>query len=102
MAPHGRELSFHFKELITSLHKKKQGYQKIAATLNLSKSTVAKAVQHYQKYGTIKSVNRRSGRPRKLTTRLNLYVTREVSQNPRKKPIIEQTYMVGDFAGVLF
>ena len=84
MAPHGRELSFDFKELITSIHKKKQSYQKIAATLNLSKSTVAKAVQHNQKYGTIKSVNKHPGLPRKLTTRLDRYITREVSQNPRK------------------
>ena len=45
---------------------------------------MAKVVQHYQKFGTIKSVNKRSGRPRKLTSRLDRYVTREVSQNPRK------------------
>ena len=35
-------------------------------------------------FGTIKSVNKRSGRPGKLTSRLDRYVTREVSQNPRK------------------
>ena len=84
MAPHGKELSLDIKKSIIYLHKNKQGYQKIATTLNLSKSTVAKVVQHYQKFGTIKSVNKRSGRPRKLTARLDRYVTREVSQKPRK------------------
>ena len=45
---------------------------------------MAKVVQHYRKFGTIKSVNKRSGRPRKLTSRFDRYATREVSQNPRK------------------
>ena len=73
MAPHGKELSLDIKKSIIYSHKNKQGYQKIATTLNLSK-----------KFGTIKSVNRRSGRPRKLTARLDRYVTREVSQKPGK------------------
>ena len=79
MAPHGRELSLDIKKSIISLHKKKQCYQKIpvAATLNLSKSTVAKVVQHYQEFGTIKSVNKRY-------VMVDRYVTREVSQNPKK------------------
>ena len=84
MAPHGKELSLDFKKSIISLHTKKQGYQKIATTLNLSKNTMAKVVQHYQKYGTIKSVNRRSGRPHKLKISLDRYITKGVSQNPRK------------------
>ena len=45
---------------------------------------MAKVVQHHKKCGTIKSVNRRSGRPCKLTTGLDPNVTREVLQNPRK------------------
>ena len=67
MAPCGKELSLDFKELIISLHKNE------TTTLNLSKSTGAKVVQHYQKYGTIILVHRRSERPRKL-----------VSQNKKK------------------
>ena len=53
MAPHGKELSLDIKKSIIYLHKNKQGYQKIATTLNLSKTTVVKVVQHYQKFGTI-------------------------------------------------
>ena len=54
---HGRELSLDITKLIISLHEKKQGSQKIATTLSFNKNTVAKVVQHYQKYGRIKQVN---------------------------------------------
>ena len=84
MALHGRKLSLDIKKSIIFLHKKKQAYKKIPTTLNLSESTVAKVVQHYQKFDTIKSINKRSGGPRNLTTRLDRYVTRDVSQKPRK------------------
>ncbi len=42
MAPHGKELSEDLKKNIVALHKDGVGYKKIAKTLKLSCSTVAK------------------------------------------------------------
>ncbi len=42
MAPHGKELSGNLKKIIVALHKDGVGYKKIAKTLKLSCSTVAK------------------------------------------------------------
>ena len=84
MAPHGKELSLDLKKTIILMHQDKQGYIKIANTLKLSKSTVAKIVQKYKKTGTLVAVNGRSGRPRKLTVQSERYVTRVVDQNPRE------------------
>ena len=48
MAPHGKELLLDLKQTVISLHQDKQGYNKIAKTLKLSKYTVAKVVQKYK------------------------------------------------------
>ncbi len=45
MAPHGKELSEDLKKMIVALHKDGVGYKKIAKTLKLSSSTVAKTIQ---------------------------------------------------------
>ncbi len=42
MAPHGKELSEGLKKKIVALHKEDRGNKKIAKTLKLSCSTVAK------------------------------------------------------------
>ncbi len=42
MAPHGKELSEDLKKRIVALHKDGVGYKKIAKTLKLSCSTVAR------------------------------------------------------------
>ncbi|CAI9542108.1 unnamed protein product, partial [Staurois parvus] len=42
MAPHGKELSKELKKRIVALHKDGLGYKKIAKTLKLSCSTVAR------------------------------------------------------------
>ncbi len=45
MAPHGKELTEDLKKIIVALHKDGVGYKKIAKTLKLSCSTVAKTIQ---------------------------------------------------------
>ena len=51
MAPHGKKLSEDLKKRIVSLHKDGLGYKKIAKTLKLSCSTVAKTIQQFNRTG---------------------------------------------------
>ena len=68
MAPHGKELSEDLKKRIVALHKDGLGYKKIAKTLKLSCSTVAKTIQRFNRIGTPQ--NRPChGRPKKLNAR---------------------------------
>ncbi len=52
MAPHGKELSEDLKKRIVALHKDGVGYKKIAKTLKLSCSTVAKTIQQFNRTGS--------------------------------------------------
>ncbi len=52
MAPHGKELSEDLKKSIVALHKDGVGYKKIAKTLKLSCSTVAKTIQRFNRTGS--------------------------------------------------
>ncbi len=52
MAPHGKELSEHLIFFIVALHKDGVGYKKIAKTLQLSCSTVAKTIQQFNRTGS--------------------------------------------------
>ncbi len=61
MAPHGKELSEDLKKIIVTLHKDGIGYTKIAKTLKLSCSTVAKTIQRFNRTGSTQN------RPKKLT-----------------------------------
>ena len=49
MAPHGKGLSEDLKRRIAALHKDGPGYKKIANTLKLSCSTVAKIIQRFKR-----------------------------------------------------
>ena len=49
MAPHGKKLSEDLKRRIVALHEVGQGYKKIANTLKLSCSTVAKFIQRFKR-----------------------------------------------------
>ncbi len=64
MAPHGKELSEEQKKIIVALHK--DGYKKIAKTLKLSCSTVAKTKQRFNRTGSTQN-RHRHGRPKKLS-----------------------------------
>ncbi len=66
MAPRGKELSEDLKKRIVALHKDGVGYNKIAKTLKLSCSTVAKTIQRFNRTGSTQN-RPRHGRPKKLS-----------------------------------
>ena len=66
MAPHGKELSEDLKKHIVVLHEDGQGYKKIANTLKLSFSTVAKIIQCFKRVGSTQN-RPRVGCPKKLS-----------------------------------
>ncbi len=75
MAPHGKELSEDLKKRIVALHKDGVGYKKIAKTLKLSCSTVAKTIQRFNRTGSTQ--NRPChGRPKKLSARAQRHIQR--------------------------
>ncbi len=69
------------KTNIISLHKKGEGYKKISKALLISQNTVAKVVQTFKKDGTATILQRRPGRPRKLTPRQERLLMRRVEEN---------------------
>ena len=73
MGPHGKELSEDLKRHIVALHEDGQGYKKIANTLKLSCSTVAKIIQHFKSVGSTQN-RPRVGRPKKLSARAEHYI----------------------------
>ncbi len=82
MAPHGKELSEDLKKIIVALHKDCVGYKKIAKTLKLSCSTVAKTIQRFNRTGSTQ--NRPChGRPKKLSARAQRHIQRLCLGNRR-------------------
>ncbi len=75
MAPHGKELSEDLKKIIVALHKDGVGYKKIAKTLKLSCSTVAKTIQWFNRTGSTQN-KPRHGRPTKLSARAQRHIQR--------------------------
>ena len=66
MAPRGKELSEDLKRCIVALHEDGQGYKKIANTLKLSCSTMAKIIQRFKRAGSTQHSSR-LGRRKKLS-----------------------------------
>ena len=73
MAPHGKEFSEELKRHIVALHEDGQGYKKIANTLKLSCSTVAKIIQCF-KSAEFTQNTPRVGRPKTLSARAERYI----------------------------
>ncbi len=73
MAPHGKELSKDLKKIIVALHKDGIGYKKIAKTLKLSCSTVAKTIQQFNRTGSTQN-RPHHGRPKKLSARAQHHI----------------------------
>ncbi len=71
MAPHAKELSEDLKKRIVALHKDGVVYKKIAKTLKLSCSTVAKTIQRFNRTGSTQNRSRH-GRPKKLSARARM------------------------------
>ncbi|CAI9531616.1 unnamed protein product, partial [Staurois parvus] len=75
LAPHGKELSEDLKKRIVALHKDDLGYKKIAKTLKLSCSMVAKTIQRFNR--TCSTQNRPChGQPKKLSARAQRHIQR--------------------------
>ncbi len=75
MVPHDKELSEDLKKIIVALHKDGKGYKKIAKTLKLSYSTVAKTIQQFNKTGSTQNRPCR-GRPKKLSAHAQRHIQR--------------------------
>ncbi|CAI9607463.1 unnamed protein product [Staurois parvus] len=75
MSPHGKGLHEDLKKRIIALHKDGLGYKKIAKTLKLSCSTVAKTIQQFNRTGSTQ--NRPChGWPKKLNARAQRHIQR--------------------------
>ncbi len=83
MAPHGKELSEDLKKRIVALHKDGVGYKKIAKTLKLSCSTVAKTIQRFNRTGSTQN-RPRHGRSKKLSARAQRHIQRLCLGNRHK------------------
>ncbi len=68
VAPHRKALSEDLKKRIIALHKDGIGYKKIAKTLKLSCSMVAKTIQRFNRADSTQN-RPRHGRPKKLSAR---------------------------------
>ncbi len=75
MTSHGKQLSEDLKKSIVALNKVGDGYKKIAKTLKLSCSTVAKTKQRFNRTGSTQNRPRR-GRPKKLSARVQRHIQR--------------------------
>ena len=73
MAPHGKELSEDLKRHIVALHEDGQGYKKIANTLKLSCSTVAKINQCFKSAGSTQN-RPQVGHPKMLSAHAEHYI----------------------------
>ncbi|CAI9618636.1 unnamed protein product [Staurois parvus] len=68
MAPHSKEHSEDLKKIIVALHKDGIGYKKIAKTLKLSCSMVAKTIQQFNRTGSTQN-RPHHDQPKKLSAR---------------------------------
>ncbi len=82
MAPHCKELSEDLKKIIVALHKDGVGYKKVAKTLKLSCSTVAKTIQWFNRTGSTQN-RPRHGRPKKLSAYAQRHIQRLCLGNRR-------------------
>ncbi|CAI9539290.1 unnamed protein product [Staurois parvus] len=73
MALHGKELSEDLKKRIVALHKEGLGYKKIAKTLKLSCSTVAKTIQRFNRTGSTQN-RPRHGQTKKLSAHVRRHI----------------------------
>ena len=98
MAPHGKELSEDLKRHILAQHEDGQGYKKIANTLKLSYSTVAKIIQHFKNAGSTQN-RPRVGRPKKLSARAEHYI-QMLSLKDRRRSVVNITAEIEEVGGV--
>ena len=86
MAPHGNDLSEDLKRRIVVQHEDGQGYKKIANTLKLSCSTVAKIIQRFKRAGSTQK-KPRVGRPKKLSARAECHIQMLSLKDRHRSPV---------------
>ena len=99
IAPHGKELSVDLKRCIVALHEDGQGYKKIANTLKLSCSTVAKIIQRFKSAGSTQN-RPRVGRPEKLSTLAERYI-QMLSLKDRRRSAVSIAAEIEEVGGSL-
>jgi len=102
VAPRGKELSEDLKKISVSLHKDGIGYKKIAKTLKLSCSTVAKTILRFNRTGSTQN-RPRHGRPKKLSASAQRHIQRLCLGNRRMSvaSIVAEVEEVGVSLSVL-
>ena len=86
VTPHGKELSEDIKRHTVAQHEDGQGYKKIANTLKLSCSTVAKIIQRFKRAGSTQN-RPRVGRPKKLSARAERHIQMLSLKDRRGSPV---------------
>jgi transposase len=77
-----KELPLVCKDRIVSLFKQGLSYRKIGTLLNLPSATVQSVIRKFKTTNSIEN-NKRSGRPRVLSTRDSRNLVQQVSRNPK-------------------
>ena len=97
MASHGKELSEDLKRHIVALHQDSQGYKKIAHTLKLGCSTVAKIIWRFKRAGSTQN-RPRVGRPKKLSARAERHI-QMLSLKDRRRSAVSIAAEIEEVAG---
>ena len=97
MAPHGKEISEDLKRRIVALDEVGQDYQKIANTLKLSCSTVAKIIQRFKTAGSTQN-SPRIGRPKKLSVRAERHI-QMLSLKDRRRSVVSIAAEIEEVGG---
>ena len=98
MAPLGSELSEDLKRRIVALHEDGQCFKKIANTLKLSSSTVAKIIQRFKRAGSTQN-RPRVGRPKKLSARAERYI-QMLSLKDQRRSAVSITAEIEEVGGL--
>ena len=97
VAPHGKELSEDLKRCIVAQHEDGQGY-KIANTLKLNCSTVAKIIQRFKRLRSTQN-RPRVGRPKKLSARAECHI-QMLSLKDRRRSAVSIAAEIEEVKGV--
>ena len=97
MAPHGKELSEDLKRRIVARHEDGQGYKKIANTLKLSCSTVAKIIQRFKRAGSNQNWPW-VGRPKKLSACAECHI-QMLSLKDRRRSVVSIATEIEEVGG---
>ena len=97
MAPYVKKHTEDLKRRIVALHEDGQGYKKIANTLELSCSTMAKIIQRFKRAGSTQN-RPRVGRPKKLSACAERHI-RMLSLKDRRRSAVSIAAEIEDVGG---